>query len=85
MLSNGNAELIEVTYPGEIAARIRLLRAADALALGQLEQAHQNLEIAANGLAQHASSSAQSQAWKTFADILREEINAANEHLPPSA
>lgn len=85
MLSNGNAELIEVTYPGEIAARIRMLRAADALALGQLEQAHQHLEIAANGLSQPASSSGQIQAWKTFADILREEINAANERLPPSA
>ena len=85
MLSNGNAELIEATYPGEIAARIRLLRAADTLALGQLEQASQHLEIAANGLSQSGSPSAQSQAWTTFANIIREEINWANEHLPPSA
>jgi len=75
MLSNGNAELIEVTYPGEIAARIRVLRAADALALGQLERARQYWETAVSGFSLHGDSSQQSQAWKTFADILADEIN----------
>ena len=77
MLSNGNAELIEETYPGEIATRIRLLRAADALALGQHERARQYLEMAASELSLDASPSEQSQAWKTFADVLREQINDA--------
>ena len=77
MLSNGNAELIEETYPGEIAARTRLLRAADALAQGQLEHARRHLETAVSGLSRHGSSSQQSQAWRTFADLLAEEINNA--------
>jgi len=77
MLGNGNAELIEETYPGEIAARTRVLRAADALAQGQLENARQYLETAMTGLSRHGSSSQQSQAWRTFADILAEEINNA--------
>ena len=41
LLSDGRAELIERSYPGETAARIRLLRGIDAFNHGDLARAQQ--------------------------------------------
>jgi len=74
MLDGGNADLIEAAYPGETAARIRLLRAADSLAAGDVTRAGQYMDSAAEEFSRQASS-AQRQAWIGLTTILAAEVN----------
>lgn len=69
LLSDGRAELIERLYPGETAARIRLLRGVDAFNQGDLEQAQQFADEFMEYCPSYGDLSEQQQAWLKIANL----------------
>lgn len=69
LLSDGRAELIEPSYPGETSARIRLLRGVEAFNQGDLAQAQRPADKFMERCASYQDLSEQQKAWLKIANL----------------
>ncbi len=75
----GVVEPIEAAFPGNTAARIRLLRAVNAIANSDEESASVHLEVALMGLTPNSSESIRDTGWEMLANLTATALAATRE------